>query len=253
MAAIRTGDYARAHDLLQHTAEAGTQVGKAIGALLLALIERFDEADRLLEAADVPAFRVVLQGERQRATRWRDPAADGSLNATTSTPLVPVSVAIGCAFVHDDDDLANRAKALAAERAQPIAGKLTLAGGEVRPFSDITDADDGIGQMLETYCDEGLLYFPFSSLRRVEVLPRSNFMDHLMPKVKITDEHGTATAYVPLLYACSATSANEQLRTGQATAFAYLGSARRGRGQRDFELDGSALVGFQRVAAIDFA
>src|SRR5258705_7629668 len=36
MAATQTGDYARAYEALQHTAEAGTKVGSAIGALLLA-------------------------------------------------------------------------------------------------------------------------------------------------------------------------------------------------------------------------
>src|SRR5690242_16272529 len=37
MAAIRTGDYGRAYDALQHTAEAGTTIGVAVGAFLLAL------------------------------------------------------------------------------------------------------------------------------------------------------------------------------------------------------------------------
>src|ERR1041385_3340734 len=92
MAAIGRGDYSQAYDLLQQTAEAATQTGKAIGAVLLALIERFDEADRLLEAAEVPAFRPILQGERERATRWRDPEANGSLRATDEDPLIPMYV-----------------------------------------------------------------------------------------------------------------------------------------------------------------
>src|SRR5262249_21703066 len=111
MAAIAAGGYAEAYEGLQDTAEAQTQTGKAVGALLLALIERFDEADQLLEAADVPAFRVILQGERQRATRWRDPEANGSLNATDETPLIPMYVAIATAFVHDNQHLADQAKA----------------------------------------------------------------------------------------------------------------------------------------------
>jgi hypothetical protein len=34
--------------------------------------------------------------------------------------------------------------------------------------------------------------------------------------------------------------------------FEYLGEARRGRGQRDFLVDGGGLVGWQAIAAIDF-
>ena len=110
MAAIGRGDYPEAYELLQQSDQAGTQTGKAIGAVLLALIERFDEADQLLDAADVPAFRVILQGERQRATRWRDPEANGSLNATDETPLIPMYVAVATAFVHDNQDLADQAR-----------------------------------------------------------------------------------------------------------------------------------------------
>jgi len=252
MAAIGRGDYPQAYDLLQQTAEAGTQTGKAIGAVLLALIERFDEADRLLEAADVAALRPILQGERERATRWRDREANGSLRATDEDPLIPMYVAIATAFVHDNQDLAEQAKAKLAEHARPIAGKLTFVDGEVMAFTDITDGDDSIGQMLETYCGEGLLYFPFATVRRIEVLPKANFLDHLMPRVKITDAHGVAQAYVPLLYACSATSSITQVRTGAATLSLNLGTARRGHGQRDLIVDGGKLVGFYRVAAIDF-
>jgi protein involved in temperature-dependent protein secretion len=96
------------------------------------------------------------------------------------------------------------------------------------------------------------LYFPFATLRRVEVLPRANFMDHLMPKVRVVDAQGTAMGFVPLLYATSATSEDDFSRSGRMTSFDYVGSARRGFGQRDFVLDGGAMVGLQGIAAIDF-
>jgi protein involved in temperature-dependent protein secretion len=253
MAAIRTGDYARAYEALQQTAEAGTTVGSAIGALLLALIERFDDADRLVRAADLPAFEVIVQGERQRTARWRDPEASGSFAATAATARAPLYAAMGVAFARRDEALADRTKAELENHGRPIGGTLTFQRGEPRAFEDIADCDDAIGRMLETYCNQGLLYFPFETLRRIEVLPRTNFMDFLMPKVKITDASGTATAYVPLLYACSATSPDEGIRNGRETVFDYLGNARRGQGQRDFVVDGSTLVGLQNIAAIDFA
>lgn len=254
MTAIARGDYPKAYELLQQTAEAQTQNGRAIGALLLALVERFDEAAQLVAAAEAPALRVIVDGERQRATRWRDPEANGSLRATEATELIPLYCAVATAFVRDNLDLASRAKARMLEIAQPVTGTLTFIDGQTHAFRDLTDVDDAIGQMLETYCGDGLLYFPFASLRRVEVLPRTSLLDHLLPRVKITDEHGTAQAYVPLLYAGSATSEITQVRTGEATLTLNLGPAKRGAGQRGLYVDGGdKLVGFHRVAAIDFA
>jgi hypothetical protein len=84
------------------------------------------------------------------------------------------------------------------------------------------------------------------------VLPKTSFMDHLMPKVQITDEHATALAYVPLPYAGSSTSPSPELRSGRGTVFQYLGEARRGHGQRDLMIDGGGLVGFHVISAIDF-
>ena len=89
-------------------------------------------------------------------------------------------------------------------------------------FADIADCDNAIGHMLETYCGQGLLYVPFETLRRIEVLPRSSFMDVLVPKVKITDASQTVETYVSLLYACSGTSPNQGIRNGGETRFESL-------------------------------
>jgi protein involved in temperature-dependent protein secretion len=251
-AAIIRGDYPEAYDLLRQVPEAATVSGRAMAAVLLALTERFDEADQVVADEDLAGLRVVVQGERQRATRWRDPEANGSLNATADDPLIPLYVAVATAFSRDNQDLADKAKARLIEHARPIAGKVTFVDGEVLAFSDITDGDDSIGQMLETYCGDGLLYFPFSSLRRIEVLPRGHVLDHLLPKVRITGEDGEGQAFVPLLYAGSATSTISHVRTGAATLSITLGQARRGHGQRDFIIDGSKRAGLYRIAAIDF-
>jgi protein involved in temperature-dependent protein secretion len=251
MAAIGAGDYAAAHQALTQIADLDPTLRAGIAAFLLALSERFDDAEQLLRDASLPALQVIVSGERQRLTRWRDPAANGSLTATIETSAIPFNIAVACAFVHANEDLANQAMGKLASEV-PIAGQLTLQTGETRRFTDITDSDDAIGRMLETYCGDGLLYFPFASLRRVEVLPRTSFMDHLMPKVKITDAHGTALAYVPLLYAGSSSSPSPELRSGRTTVFEYLGEARRGHGQRDLMVDGGGLVGWHVISAIDF-
>lgn len=251
LAAIRAGDYAAAHEALLQVADVDPTIRAGIGAFLLALTERFDEAEQVLRDADLPALQVIVRGERQRLARWRDPAANGSLTATAETSAIPLHVAVACAFAHGNEDLANQAVQRLAG-GEPIAGQLTLQTGETRRFTDLTDSDDAIGRMLETYCGDGLLYFPFHSVRRIEVLPRTSFMDHLMPKVRITDAHGTALAYVPLLYAGSASSPNPELRTGRTTVFQHLGQAHRGHGQRDLVVDGGGLVGFHVISAIDF-
>jgi protein involved in temperature-dependent protein secretion len=253
LAAIQIGDYAGALAAVPEVADLDPAARCAITALLLAMLERFDDADRALAGGDAANFKVVIDGERQRATRWRDPEANGTLNAAAGNPQVPLHVAIACAFVRGNDDLATRAMAQLAEATPLVGGTLHFVDGQSRTFRDILDADDSIGQMLETYCGDGLVYFPFSCLHRIEILPRANFLDHLLPKARLTTDEGIANAYVPLLYAGSATSDDPSIRTGALTLFDYLGPARRCRGQRDFLVDGSAMIGLQHIAAIDFA
>ena len=251
IAAIEAGDYAQAYAALQRTPEATTQIGHACGAFLLALIERFDEADRLVQAADLQGFEVLVTGERQRAARWRDPALQGGFAAVTQAPDAPLYAALAVAFATHDEPLADRAKADLSRQARPFPGTLTFVDGKTRAFANLTDADDAIGQMLETYCGDGLLYFPFAALRRIELLPRTNFMDVLVPKAKLTTTAGIIRAYVPLLYATSTTASDALLRSGRLTNFHYLGSARRALGQRDFFADGAA-IGLQNISSIDF-
>jgi hypothetical protein len=251
---IAAGDYARAYDALQGTAEARTLIGVATGAFLLALAERFDEAERLVRTQQLPSIAVIVRGSRDRAARWRDPQAAGSLAAAIPLPFLGVYAGMAVALLQRDLALVQRIKADMAVHVRPVSGRLHFLDGQVRPFGDLVDSDDAIGQMLETFCGEGLLYFPFAALRRVDFLPRTNFMDVLMPKVQIADaQGGTAMAFVPMLYAGSSVDPDQSARTGQMTMFDHVGPGRRGRGQRDFVLDGGTMIGIQNIAAIEFA
>jgi protein involved in temperature-dependent protein secretion len=251
MHAIQAGDYAGAYEALQRTPEARTMVGVATGAFLLALIERFDEAEGLLAGVNLPSISVIVRGERDRVMRQRDPIAAGSLSAAFPLPFLGVYAGMATAMLHRDAERAGRIKQEIAAQIRPVPGQLHLARGGARPFQDLTDSDDAIGQMLETYCGNGLLYFPFAALRRVDFLPKTNFMDVLMPKVQITDLQGnTALAFVPMLYAGSALG-DPHTRNGRMTMFEYVGRARYGRGQRDFVVDGGTLIGIENVAAIE--
>lgn len=250
-AAIQAGDYAKAYEALQRTPEGRGQVGVAVGGFLLALAERFDEADQLLATENVPAIALIARGERERLARWRDPNAAGGLAASVPLPFIGMYAGMALALLQRDEALLARIKS-DLQTIAPVRGFITV-GGKRRAFDDLVDADDAIGQMLETYCGTGLLYFPFATLARVDFLPKTSFMDHLMPKVQITDRQGNrALAFVPLLYAGSSTDREADIRSGRLTMFDYVGeaNARRARGQRDFITDGS-MIGMQGVSAIE--
>ncbi len=251
--AIAAGDYLTAYEALQRTQEARTQVGVAVGGFLLALGERFDDADRLLATQNLSALQVLARGERQRLARWRDPRAAGSLSASHPLPAIGVYAGMAVALLQRDDALLARIKSDMAQ-IPPVRGRI-FVNGQPRAFGDLVDGDDAIGRMLETYCGDGLMYFPFAVLRRVDFLPKTNFMDHLMPKVQITDAGGgVSMGFCPLLYAGSSTHPDQTIRTGRMTMFDYVGEARarRARGQRDFFADGGVMIGLQGVTAIEF-
>jgi protein involved in temperature-dependent protein secretion len=253
MRAIQAGEYGAAYEALQRSGEAGTTVGVATGALLLALIERFDEAERLLAAEQLPSIAVIVRGERERVSRQRDARAAAQVPASHQVPFVGLYAAMATALLQRAVAAAQQLKQQIAEQVRPIPGQIHLARGGARPFQDIADADDAIGQMLETYCGQGLLYFPFAALRRVDFLPKTNFMDVLMPRVQIVDARGQAAmAFVPMLYAGSALG-DPHTRNGRMTMFEYVGRARYGRGQRDFVIDGGTLIAIENVAAIELS
>jgi len=253
MLAIQAGEYAAAYEALQRTSEAGTTVGIATGAFLLALIERFEEAERLLARAQLPSIAMIVRGERERVLRQRDPRAAGSLPAAFPMPFMGVYAGMATALVQRDAPRAQQLKQEIAEQVRPISGQLHLVRGGARPFQDIVDADDAIGQMLETYCGQGLLYFPFAALRRIDFLPKTNFMDVLMPKAQLLDLQGqTWMAFVPMLY-CGSALGDPHTRNGRMTMFEYVGRARHGRGQRDYVVDGGTLIGIETIAAIELS
>jgi protein involved in temperature-dependent protein secretion len=250
--AIEVGNYYGAYQALQRTPEAQGEVGVAVGGFLLALAERFDEADRLLATRNVPAIQLIARGERERLARWRDPQQAGALSASVPLPFVGMYAGMSVALLQRDNALITRIKN-DMKQIGPVPGRI-FVNNQPRAFNNLVDADDAIGQMLETYCGRGLLYFPFATLRRVDFLQKTNFMDLLMPKVQITDLQGNvAMAYCPLLYAGSSTHHDETVRNGRTTMFDYVGDAsgRRPRGQRDFFADG-AMIGLQGVTAIEF-
>ena len=251
MRAIQAGEYAAAYEALQRTSEAGTTVGIATGAFLLALLERLDEAERLLAREQLPSIAMIVRGERERVLRQRDPRAAGSLPAAVPLPFLGVYAGMATALLQRDAARAQELKQDIAEQVRPIPGQLHLVRGGARPFQDIADSDDAIGQMLETYCGQGLLYFPFAALRRVDFLPKTNFMDVLMPKAQLLDRSGkTFLALVPMLYSGSALG-DPHTSNGRMTMFEYVGRARHGRGQRDFVVDGGTLIGIENIAAIE--
>jgi protein involved in temperature-dependent protein secretion len=251
--ALRAGDYTAAYEALQAEPEvAASPVGAAASAFLLALVERFAEADELARRSNLQGFEVIIRGERERVERARVPEKLGAFSAITQTAAAPLYAAMATAFAIQDEALARRVKADLAPFTRPYAGQITLIDGSTHTFANITDADDAIGQMFEAYCGDGLLYFPFEAVHRVQLFPRTTFMDYLIPKARITLARGDVRAYLPTLYTGSGLASVPAVRAGLHTEFQTLGGARHGRGHRFFRAD-DAMITLQAIAAIDFA
>jgi protein involved in temperature-dependent protein secretion len=256
LAAFGDGDYVGLCKALRASDMAAAPAGKAMTAVFLALIGEYDEARRL--RASAPGFEPydgIIEGERQRAARQRDPQAAGALSAAEPLPFLGVYAGMAVALLQRDEALIPTIQRDAAA-IPPVPGRLVGHDGKVRTFRSILDSDDAIGQMLEAYTASGLLYVPFASLRRIELAPPRSLVDRLVPRTMITMRNGgQSMVFVPLLYAGSTTHRDDTIRTGRMTTWDYCAGARRALGQRDFVLDGTphggVTVGMQGVQAID--
>src|ERR1041384_461965 len=93
-AALQAGDYTAAYEALQAEPEvAASPVGAAASAFLLALVERFAEADALVHKADLQGFEVLVRGERQRGESRRVPEQLGAFSAIAQTAAAPLYAA----------------------------------------------------------------------------------------------------------------------------------------------------------------
>lgn len=253
-AALDEGDYKTALAAYRQTEHARTPVGKATEAFLRALNGEIQEAIRLLreEAGDAPLIEVIVKGERDRTARWKDVSAASSLSASDPLPFVGIYAGVAVALLQNDKELIDGQIAADKATIPPTAGTLTYHDGRKRAFRSIVDSDDAIGAMLETYGPNGLLYMPFASLKSITFLPPKNFVDQIVPQAEVVMADGTrTTVVVPLLYALSSTDGDATIRAGRLTTWKYVGSARRGLGQRDFVLDGGVMIGMQNVASIE--
>jgi len=251
--AMDAGDYAKAAVAFMQQPDAGTQAGIACTALLLAYADRFDEAIAKLRQTAAPAVDMIVSGEQARWARWRDPAAAGRLGLLAPTASAPMYAGLAVAMLHRDEALAAKMLSDCAQAARPVAGQVTLRGGNVRPFKDLRDYDDGIGQMFELFIGKGVTYAPMEMVRRLELKAPSQFIEQLAFRATLTTRAGEVIqGFMPLLYACSTTASDETIRVGRTTTFDYIGRACRAIGQRDFKLDGGVMMGMQGIAAIEF-
>jgi hypothetical protein len=248
------GNYRQALAVYRTLDHARTPVGKATEAFLHALTGDLMGAIRTLResGADAPAIEAIVKGERDRTARWTKVEAASSLSASEPLPFVGVYAGIAVALLQNDKALIDGPIAADKAKIPAVAGTLTFRDGRTRAFKSIVDSDDGIGAMLETYSPDGLLYMPFAALRSIKFLPPKNFIDQLVPRADVVLADGTSTqALVPMLYAQSTTSGDSTIAAGRMTTWKYVGSARRGLGQRDFVLDGGMMIGMQNVASIE--
>jgi protein involved in temperature-dependent protein secretion len=252
--AIEAGDYTTAHALFLQQPDAGTPGGIANAALLLAMAGKYDEAEQQLARTQAPAVEWIVRGDRMRAARWRDPSAAGRLAVAQPTPRTPFYAAMAVALLTGDEKLVDKIYADFGNAFRPIRGRLVFRDGTPREFGDLRDSDDAIGQMLEVFADNHCIYFPFEMVQRVTFEAPQSFVTRYNPRCQLALRDGqVVNGFAPLLYATSMQASSQHLRTGRQTNFSYVGRARRAIGQRDFFADGSAMIGMERVAAIEFA
>lgn len=251
--ALGQGSYGDALTVFRTTEHARSAVGPATEALLMALAgDHAGAARQIAGCQDAGLIEAIVRGERERAARWTDVQAAGELAAIAPLPYLGVYAGMAVALLQGDAQLIAEQIVPDARAIPAVAGRLVHRDGTTVEFGSIADSDDAIGVMLETYGPQGLLYFPFAVIRRLQFQPPRNFIDHLMPRatVELTDGQST-TVLVPLLYALSTTAADAAVRAGRMTTWRHVGGARRGLGQRDFVLDGGRMVGMQHVAALE--
>jgi protein involved in temperature-dependent protein secretion len=253
--ALEEGDYPRALEAYSRTENARTSVGAATIALLTSLTGDHDKAARQIAGCrDAGLIEAVILGERERSARWSDAKAARELSAAEPLPYLGVYAGMALALLVNDAKFVDEKVAPDARKIPHVGGTVRFVDGATSTFRSIVDSDDGIGAMLETYGPSGLLYIPFASLQSVTFLPPRNFIDRLFYRADVVLTDGTSTTVlVPLLYALSTTAKSPETRAGRTTTWRYVGSARRGLGQRDFVLDGGKMIGMQRFAAIELS
>jgi len=252
--AMNAGDYAKAAAAFMQQPDSGTQGGVACTALLLAYAERFDDAYARLKTIEAPAIDVIVSGEQARLARWRDPVAAGKLSLIAPTASAPMYAGLAVALHHRDAVLAAKVQADFASVVRPVAGQITLRNGTVKPFTDLRDYDDGIGQMFELFVGNGVTYAPMELVKHIEIKAPSQFIEQLAFRVVVTTKTGEViNGFMPLLYAGSTTAGAPTIRVGRETKFDHIGSACRALGQRDFKVNGGIMMGMQNIAAVDFA
>src|SRR5262245_40450966 len=145
--AMDEGDWARAHALFVRQPDAGTPGGIANAALLLAMAGQYDQAEQQLARTQAPAVEWIVRGDRARLARWRDPKAAGGLAVARPTATSPFYAGMAIALLTNDAALVDKLFTDFGASFRPVAGRITLRSGQLRPFDDLRDSDDAIGQM----------------------------------------------------------------------------------------------------------
>ena len=203
---------------------------------LLGFAGEWERAGRQLDALGVQdeqlataglVYRNLLASELERR----------AVHAGTSPPLLPDE---------PPSHVALRLEALAACAAgdpAAAAGRLEEAVAvqpELRgsldgaPLTALRDLDDVLGSVLEVFAGGRCLWLPWEHLRRLELAAPRHMLDLLWAPAVLEDVRGvTAHVHLPVLYAGTAASDDDDLRLGRKTDWEDLGGGLyRGRGQR---------------------
>lgn len=196
----------------------------------------------------VREFRQLI-----RAAQWREQFfADGRVPEFVEVPCDELKgrVEATVAIREDDSDRAVSLLKASDNLLSPVAGSHDDA-----PFSEFRDACDTTASCFELLTTNGKYFWvPFNKLEFIEFRPHQSPRDVLWRSASFGISDGqTGDGYVPALYAGSAQSDDEQVRTGRVVEWKELGDGySRGLGARLIQIDDD-FVPLIQLGRIDFS
>lgn len=218
------GDLDRAEkqlDVISHQ-DAGMQVGAAI-------------------------YRQILTAEKSR----RGVFTEGRLPSFLTTPPEYIALYLE-ALSQIREKQPARARALL---EQALGMQPGLAGqAEGKPFAEFGDSDPFVGPFLELIVNDNYAWLPYEQIQRIDFAKPAQLRDLLWTRAKVEARGGElGEVFLPVLYAGSNESADENIKLGRITDWADIGCGlTRGLGQRLFLIDGQERAMLE-ISKIDFA
>lgn len=189
------------------------------------------QGDGLKTEMAVQVYRDLLTAERVRQQVFHDGALPKFL--LSPPPYADQYVVLVKKLAHAPHEAASMLAA-AEEQFPAISGRL----GD-RAFATFRDADDRVAPMLEIFHGSSYVWLPLEQIKRLQVTEPRSLRDLMWAHARVeTYEESVGDVFIPVLYADTYTSQNDQVRLGRITEWQALEDQLvYGTGQRVFLVD----------------